>query len=752
MGPRRLGHCLAELPSRVPSVRRGFLFAVLILVSPPQLPSQDKLLRVLHFQQVKGLPTGLVFSHVARDSSGFVWIGTVNGLCRYDGYTVKEYRNVELDPYSLPSKIITSLHCDTRNRLWVGTSTGKISVYDHSCDRFLNLRQIQYDTSKVNRGYFGRFLEDCDGNIWCTMEDGIIRIGLPVRFAPHEIDSIASTVSLTLIPTGTSTGAARSLIARNRASLIAGTDSGLVAIDRATLAVSRPRYSDHLARRLDSLVINCLALEPDGTVWVGTKTEGLYRFDWDRGTARSFRHNDSDPTSIKNDDVHSIELDPQGNLWVATYEGVDLFSPAEGRCIPYLTYGSSPGTGPRQRISVDRTGTVWFSTGAGVHWLSPRSLLLPHYTLNKTDWRLRSFESVERGRNGAIWCFSQGNLLQIETATKTVVSTIDVYGGKSQLFYETPDRTVSLLDARGNFWYAAYDRGLYKVNLRSRRIDNYDHRLNRNSVGIRSIAQGPGDSLWIGTEPDGLSLFDPARGTFLPLGFSYEVIALLRARDSSLWITTEGRGLIAYQRATGEVTRYVHKASDPHSLSDDVTRVAFEDPTGRIWVGTGKGINVWDPAHASFAFYPNPTFDDALFALPIGQDAKGRVWIRYISHGLSLLDPVSGRFTNLDPDNGLCGSPTDMQLLDDGKILLTGTAGVNIIHPDSLHVDRRAPPLVITQLRVNDTLLIPLPGVVESQHASFPVRQECPRVHVCGDRHRCPAACRIRIQTGRPRT
>jgi signal transduction histidine kinase/ligand-binding sensor domain-containing protein/DNA-binding response OmpR family regulator len=690
------------------------LTLALLFSSVQPLAAQEKLLPVLHFQQVKGLPPVLVYSHVVRDSFGFVWVGTVNGLCRYDGYNVKEYRSAELDPYSLPSKIISSLYCDSRKRLWVGTSTGKISVYDHSRDRLLNLRQIQYDSSKVNRGYFGRFLEDCDGNIWCTMEDGIIRIGLPVQFAPHEIDSIASNVSMTVIPTGTATGAARSLIARDQVSLIAGTDSGIIAIDRTTLTVSRPRYSHHLARRLDSLIINCLALEPDGTLWVGTKTEGLYRFDRNRGTARNFRHNDSDPSSIKNDDVHSIELDPHGNLWVATYEGVDLFSLAEGRCIPYLTYGSAPGTGPRQRISIDCTGTVWFSTGAGVHWLSPRSLLLPHYGLKNTDWRLRSFESVERSKDGAIWCFSGGYLLEIETATKTVLSTIDVYGGKSQLFYETPDRTVSLLDGHGNFWYAAYDRGLYKVNLRSRRIDNYDHRLNRNSVGIRSIAEGPGDSLWIGTEPDGLSLFDPAHGTFLHLGFSFEVVAVLRARDSSLWISTEGRGLIAYQRATGQVTRFVHNASDPHSLSDDVTRVAYEDPTGRIWVGTGKGINVWDPAHASFIFYPNPPFDDALFALPIGQDAKGRVWIRYVSHGLSLFDPVKGRFTNLDSDNGLCGSPTDMQLLDDGKILLTGTTGVNIIHPDSLDYDRRAPPLVITQLRVNDTLVIPLPSVVES--------------------------------------
>ena len=714
------GHCSAESPPReFAALRRGTLFVLLIFASSQPLTSQEKLLPVFHFQQLRGLPSVLVFSNVVRDSSGYVWVGTVNGLCRYDGYTVKEYRSVELDPYSLPSNIVTSLYCDSRKRLWVGTSSGKISVYDHSRDRFLNLRQIQYDSSKINRGYFGRFLEDPNGNIWCTMQEGIIRIGVPARFNPDNIDSIAASVHFTTIPTGTTTKAARSLIARNYASFIAGTDSGLIAIDPVTLTVSRPRYSNQLALRLDSLSINCLALDPDGTVWVATKTEGLYRLDWDRGTAKNYRPHESEHHSIRDDDVLSIELDPRGNLWVASYGGVDLFSPVEGECIPYLTSGPAPGTGPAQRISVDCTGTAWFCTGAGVHWLSPRSLLLPHYSLANADGRLRSFESVERGRDGAIWCFSEGHLLETEMSTMTIVSTIDVFRGKPQRFYETPDRTVSLLDPHGNFWYAAYDRGLYKVNLHSRTINNYDYQTNRSSVGIRSIAQGPGDSLWIGTEPDGLFLFDPARGTFHPSGLNLDLVIVHKARDGSLWISTEGGGLFVYQRATGELTRFVHNGSNPHSLSDNVTRVTYEDPAGRIWVGTGKGIDLWDPARSSFILYPNPLFDDALFALPIGADATGRVWIRYLSHGLSLLDPVNGKFTNLDSDNGLCGSPTDMQILDDGRVLLAGRTGVNIVRPDSLHYSRPPPPLLITLLRVNDTLMIPVPDVVGSRRLQF---------------------------------
>ena len=291
--PFQSGHCFAEFPTKRPSVpHRSTLLVLLIIASLRPLAAQEKLLPVFHFQQVKGLPPVLVFSNVVRDSFGFVWFGTANGLCRYDGYTVKEYRNVELDPYSLPSKVISSLYCDSRKRLWVGTSNGKISVYDHRRDRFLNLRQIPRDSTKVNLGYFGRFLEDSNGNIWCTMQEGIIRIGLPARFNPLDIDSIAANVNYTNPHRNHDGGRTQSdctkrgeFHSRNRQRNHCDR-SGQA--DRLTPPLRQPTRP---AARF--FLINCLTLEPDGTLWVGTKTEGLYRLDWDRGTARNYRHHAS---------------------------------------------------------------------------------------------------------------------------------------------------------------------------------------------------------------------------------------------------------------------------------------------------------------------------------------------------------------------------------------------------------------------------------------------------------------------------
>ena len=671
------------------------------------LSAQEQLLPVLHFQQVRDRSDEVLWSRVARDSLGFVWIGTVNGLERFDGYGIKEYRNAEQDPYSLSSNIVQSLFCDSKNRLWIGTHYTGISLYDRFRDRFINF-PLPEGYSVTGRIMLPRrFVEDRTGTIWFAARGGIVRIDVPSRFGQSDFDSLARNVRFRAIPVALPETEAYDLCIRKDGTFVVGTDSGLVILDPATLILSRPHFTDRVARRLESLSLRCLVQEPDGTLWVATATEGLFRLDWEQGTATNYRHHEGDSRSIRYDDILSIELDQRGNLWVGTMKGFDLFSPAEERCIPYLTYGSAPGTGLRQTISMDKTGTLWFISNNGVHWLSPRSLLLPHYSLKKADGWLQSFTCVERDRNGTFWCFSGGKLLQMDITTMKVSGAIDVFRGKMPDYSDVDDRTTSFLDGHGNFWYAAWNLGLYKVNLSTKQVDNYNYRpFIGKSTSIRSIAQGPGDSLWTGTFVNGVFLFDPARATFSPSGMDSTGNVVTRVSDGTVWVATVGEGLLVHNPATGKTISFVHNPSDRHSLSDNLARLVYEDPSGRIWVGAGKGINLWDPGTSTFQLFPNPSFEKSLFVVPIGSDTKGRVWIRHISDDLSFFDPADSSFTNFDPSNGLSGASADMQILDDGRILLTGTAGVNIFHPDSLRYTRQAPHLVITQLVVNDSLVI----------------------------------------------
>ena len=104
---------------------------MLLLASFQPLSAQEKLLPVFHFNRLRaGLYADGMRSRVVRNGKGFVWLGTVNGLERYDGSSFKDYRNIPDDPHSLSSNTIMSLLVDSKNRLWIGTFESGLSLYD----------------------------------------------------------------------------------------------------------------------------------------------------------------------------------------------------------------------------------------------------------------------------------------------------------------------------------------------------------------------------------------------------------------------------------------------------------------------------------------------------------------------------------------------------------------------------------------------------------------------------------------------
>jgi signal transduction histidine kinase len=182
----------------------------------------------------------------------------------------------------------------------------------------------------------------------------------------------------------------------------------------------------------------------------------------------------------------------------------------------------------------------------------------------------------------------------------------------------------------------------------------------------------------------------------------------MKDHDGKIWIATEADGLDIYDPVAGTTKHFYHDPSNPSSLSHNTTWLTYEDSSGRIWVGTADNVvNLWNPATSSFTRYPNPSFNDASEAYPIGSDKMGRLWVWYGSGGLSILNPSSGEFTNYDVSEGVCGWIYDMECMDDGRVLLAGSAGINIVSPDSIDAHRSPSPLIITRMAINDEPVVP---------------------------------------------
>jgi signal transduction histidine kinase/DNA-binding response OmpR family regulator/ligand-binding sensor domain-containing protein len=691
------------------------LLLLTLLVSHNGIGQQpQRLLPVFHFKRLStanGLSTNEIRSRIVRDEKGFVWIGTTNGLDRYDGYSVKDYRNRPDDPFSLSSNTVTALLIDTRHRLWIGTWDTGLSLYDPSRDRFLNFRPPRDGSALAQTRTILSLLQDNTNTIWVgTSMGGLVRVDLPTDHSDSAVlDTLVRRCRFRAYPLGTPRNTAYELCEREDGNIIVASDSGLIIVDPMNHSLSRPHLADPAGQHLDSIRIFSLSRSPEGELWIGTGTEGVFRVNWRSDTARNYRHRTSDTLSLRSDDIRDMVVDRNGYVWIATLESIDLFSAETGRRVPYLTSGERLGGSHRPLFSVDRTGTLWFGTTAsGAYWLSPKTLRIPHYALGTAAGLPGSFEAIEPAHDRLCWFSSSGKAFQIDVRSRAVFRIIDFFQGKKPS-YSTPDRTSTYFDDDGNLWYGTWGLGMYRVNLSSGRVKNFRYvsPLGKEST-VRSIARGMGDSLWLASYTDGLKNFDPRSGTFQD--YSRDSISyasdVMKDRRGRLWISTEADGLLVIDPATGMIQRLRHDPDNPRSLGHDRTRNSYQDPRGRIWVAAGNVINLYDSLAHSFEHFPNPAFPFAIYAKPIGSDAKGRLWVDY-GNGISVLDPSTRTFRNFDASYGLCGRIVDMKNLEGGSVLLSGSQGINVFNPDSAGIDLPVPPLALTRISINDESAVP---------------------------------------------
>ena len=695
--------------------RPATLTILLLIAGVQPLNAQEKLLPVFHFQRVYGIFNDQIRSRVVRDEEGFVWIGTLNGLERYDGYSVKDYRNIPDDPHSLSSNYVPALLVDKKQRLWVGTYDAGVSLYDRTNDRFFNLLPRAGDTSWYQAKTIARMLEDRNGDLWLASRyGGVVRMEIPTASGVENPDTLLSRIRFSTYTLDSPHNSATDLFEREDGRILVASDSGLIILDPTSHNLSRPHIEYPPGCLLDSIAVQCIRRDSRGYLWVGTGTEGVFRLEWPGRTVLNYRHRKGDSLSIGSDAIQDIVEDLRGDLWIGSDAGIDLFSPMTGQCLPYLTVGPTPrGPSLMTMLSVDRAGTLWIGTAeGGVHWLSPKSRLFPHYGLRASNGiRPRSFDSIERDHEGKLWFTSAGIIFQIDITLQKVLKVIDVFRGKKPTF---ADR-ASFIDKRGTFWYGTWGLGLFRVDLSTGQVRNYGAESGLGESCIANgIAQGSGDSLWIAAHYEGLKKFDPATGRFSAVpGFSKgEIWTVTRDSRGILWVSSATDGVCLLDLATGETGWLRHNPANPHSLGSDHGRNVYEDPSGRVWIGTGNLINLWNPETRSFDRYANPAFSKAIFAEPLGADRKGKLWVDFLNGGLSVLDPSSGVFRNFDASDGLGGDLNDIAVLENGRMLLASSDGLNKFHPDSVDRHRAPPPLVITRMSINDESVAP-PLLVE---------------------------------------
>ncbi len=539
-------------------------------------------MRFTHITNKDGLPNNTVFCAL-RDHKGYFWYGTKNGLCKWDGNNFEVFASTGKDSLSLPSSNILALFEDSSKRLWVATNGG-VTIYNRLMGTF-----DAVPGEVLARG----FAQSADGVIYVPTPQGVKYYDTEKRcfislFKTGELASIS--VFAVAIDAG--------------GALWAGTAKGLYVIDLKTMQARHYTRAQGLA----SDNISALFIDSGRTLWVGTPDNGLCRFDDRAGAFVSV-------AGLSHRYIHSISEKSEGQLWIGTERGLNVYEPGTGANRIFLNDIKDPNS-----LS-DNSIYCVYNDG--------RDNMVVGTYFGGINIHLRSYEQLD---------------IFIPTSSPHSI------GGK--VVRQICD------DGRGGLWIATEDGGLNYMDQATGRFTKYIHSGPGSISGdnIHAVATDRNRNLWVGTYLGGLNRLEAGSRRFTvynqantPELYSDNIFALLQDTHGTLWIGTTG-GVVCYESSEGGFSRF---RSD--LLRGVSVEAITEDSQGNIWLGTrNKGVYKYNRSDNSLANYNAPQgaipWDKVCNLLA---DDRGMLWVATQYGGLVCIEIDTGAMTTFTTEDGL---------------------------------------------------------------------------------------------------
>ncbi len=665
-----------------------------------------------------GLSQGRVMS-IAQDASGYLWLGTEDGLNRYDGSELLHFLRDRNDPASLPSNWISSLALDREGRLWIGTDGGGVVWKGPGETTFRPPVNTAGQALTDPQGRVRFVHPDADGRVWIgTRSSGLKVIDLgndTAREYRHDPTDPASLSDDSVFA-----------MARDPNGLVwIGTQGGLDRLDPATGRIvpfgARLR---ELAGAAADMPVTALLIDARGTLWVGTP-QGLARFDMPSNRLDLLRHRGGDPASLPDNRINVIFEDDEQRLWVGTADGLALLDRRTDRFTTFRHDPADAASLPDSdvvQIFQDRSGLLWVGTKSrGAASWNPRSWSFGHRRLGSSG--ADNVSSFAEDSRGTLWIGSYGAGL----------SSVDRQTGRVTTWLHSPDDPQSLgdnfvmalaVDDRDRIWLGTMNAGVERLDPATGRIKRFPAGNGRSgslaAPGVMSLLRDSRGRIWVGTFGGGLCVIDgatdavncyPVQHGDAPGLSSDRATSLAEDRAGLIWIGTDGGGLNVLDPASGRIAHAQHSQGDPSSLSANTIYSVHVDERGRLWVGTrGGGLDRVDGApfvqkplrfrnYSEAQGLPNST------VYGIESDAGGALWMS-TNRGLARFNPDSESFQVFRRSHGLQGDEFNFGAhyrSVSGEMFFGGAAGYNAFYPERLRFNERAPQVVLTQfLKFNE--------------------------------------------------
>lgn len=687
------------------------LLSIILLLFPYGLGATNRIFNRITTEN--GLSSAQV-TDILQDKKGYIWIGTTEGLNRYDGYSFRLFQQDPDNIRSIQSNYIQKLFEDKSGRIWIFLSSGGISYYDPSSDKMVNYSKEWLQQQVRVYGKPLCFSSSISGRILIGTENGLLVFN--ERTAQlGRLKNTSSNVAFAPV---------NCLYTAEDNSVWAGTLSGFSLYDQ-----KNDDFIDYPIRNIDDSPaisdnlngINCIYKDQSGYLWIGTGKKGVFRslntngklifqsvghknirvfqfletrngdfwIGHNQGAtlirkekrelliAEHFFNNPEDMAPTGECQVKSIQEDKQGIVWFSDSrfnQGQFYYSPAtkmfgQYRHIPENPY--SIGSNQITCLYLDRTGNLWLGhSNDGISLCDLNTSRFNYqfgYTTDNTSLSSNHIVSVYEDSEQNLWVGTTKGLDRINHITSLIdkrftfspVSTKNSLSGKMIGSIQE--------DTERNLWVSYLDANPDQIGLEyfSSHSLSFPYRVENETV-LKNTAKVLVDKhgfVWLTTSNSGLIKYDTKiKKTYyytqpspypVDATFSYALLYSLCAdNDQHIWIATDGKGLRCMDTIDETFTNFTHKADQPASLASDHIRTLFCDSEGTVWVGTNNGLDKYNKTTQDFEHY---TMQNGLAGNVIQGIQEAEPGILFIStnHGITRFNTKNRQMISYSTANGL---------------------------------------------------------------------------------------------------
>lgn len=636
---------------------------------------------------------------IYQDSRNYIWIATEDGLNKFDGVRFSTYRSSRGNPTTLNNNYIRSLFEDSNGRFWVGCINA-LHLYNRATDDFTAIKLYFNDT--IVNPHITSIIESRDGEILMTTSGaGVIRIGKnDTKYSvDYNLSRRLNSMHLT-------------------AAYQDSRGNFWFASENQGLNLYNPKSDEVLifktADGLGSNQISAINEDSEGNIFIGTLTNGVFRFNSESRRFESIPHLQQSALSVK-----SLLIDNKNKLLVGTDgQGIKVYNKYRKVLEDYQIH-SAPFDFSRMKVHAlcqDKVGNLWIGLFQKGVFLDPESPNKFNY------WGYKSHDQNIIG-SGCVMTMvkDKEGFLWVGTDNDGIYS-IDK-SGRSKHYrpgnnnFSAPNTVLSMLDDdRGNLWMGSYLSGLISFNKKTERFTYHDHAAelvsdeNTARYKIFSIAMDNSNNIWVGTNGAGIYVFDPVQKKYInhysqdsEAGYNIpnNWINYIMCDSKGIMWAGSYNGVLAINPVNAEIQ---HFSTDQNIIPGSVVYCITEDSRGDIWIGTTEGIARFDRNTGKSEFFTTTNGLPSNVICAILEDDAGNMW--FSTHaGISKWLVAEKKFINYYAFDGLQGNEFSMAAAfkaNDGNLYFGGINGITSFLPSEIN-DKRVPlNLYLTALYVLD--------------------------------------------------